>query len=610
MAYNYDWNQKNRFTFSALKELWRNTLRLGGVVWRERRGLFLGFLAAVVATSIFSFAQSGANALLINELVRIAGGNRVTTNLVLFLALMVAVGIVGTFLATLSRYFDKAMSFFTEERFQLMVLEAQAKADIAAHESTETKNLISKVMETGTWRMENFTSRGFFIVQNVTEVVIASSIIAFSSWWVFLVVLAGTIPALLNEVFYGYEVWGIFHSKAEIKRRFSDLRNHFYQLSDIVELKLFQNVKHFIGELGKLFAAFQNEQRTVERKKLAKDFSLTALSQIVIAFALVWFVLQVVGGTMEIGTLTFMIAAITGLRGALSSFFSNLGYQYQDNLFVTDVFALANMEPVIKVPADAAKLDPKTTPAIAFEDVTFAYPGTKEPVLRDFSLAIAPGEKLALIGVNGAGKTTLVKLLCRFYDPQKGRITLGGRDIRTIDLESWYAMLAVLFQEFSNYHFPVKEAIGVGRTSEPLAMERVKKSAEASEAHTFIEKWKEKYDQQLSREFTAGEQPSGGQWQKLALARTFYRDARVLVLDEPTSSIDAEAEAKIFEKLEDLPKERTVILISHRFSTVRRADTIAVIENGTVKESGTHEALLKKKGTYARLFALQAKGYR
>jgi ATP-binding cassette subfamily B protein len=225
-------------------------------------------------------------------------------------------------------------------------------------------------------------------------------------------------------------------------------------------------------------------------------------------------------------------------------------------------------------------------------------------------LKITPGEKIALVGVNGAGKTTFVKLLCRFYDPDEGRIMIGGHDLKEIDLEGWYNQLGAIFQDYSRYHLIVKEAIAIGRSGQASSLEKVKEAAQASEADTFIEEWEKKYQSMLGKEFTEGIEPSIGQWQKLALARTFYRDPKIMILDEPTSSIDAEAEAKIFEKLELLPSDRTVILISHRFSTVRQADKIGVIMEKGLQELGTHQDLLKLNGTYAKLFNLQAKGYK
>jgi ATP-binding cassette subfamily B protein len=352
------------------------------------------------------------------------------------------------------------------------------------------------------------------------------------------------------------------------------------------------------------------EEKKNEKKKLLSQLLVLCFSQTVIAFAIVYFTIQVVKGNLLIGTLAFILASVGDLRQSLSGLFSNLGRQYQDSLFVTDIFKLLDLKTTVEKPEKGIVLDPNKTPEIAFENVTFSYPGTKTEVLKNFSLKIVPGEKIALVGINGAGKTTFVKLLCRFYDPDEGRITIDGHDLKELDLESWYSQLGAIFQDYARYHFIVKEAIAVGRTGTASSLEKVKEAAQASEADVFIEEWEKKYEQMLGKEFTEGVEPSIGQWQKLALARTFYRAPSVLILDEPTSSIDAAAEAKIFEKLENLPKDRTVILISHRFSTVRQADKIGVVEEGELKELGTHEDLLKLNGTYAHLFNLQAKGYK
>ncbi len=405
-------------------------------------------------------------------------------------------------------------------------------------------------------------------------------------------------------------VWDILSGRAETRRKYWELHGHFNTLPSLIELKLFQNIPYFFSAIKELFHNFQMEEKRNEKKKLFSQLIVLCFSQLVIAFAIIFFTLQVVKGNLLIGTFTFILASIGDLRQSLSGLFSNLGRQYQDSLFVTDIFKMLDLKPSIEKPKKGIVLDSKKTPEIIFENVTFSYPGIKTAVLKNFSLKIAPGEKIALVGINGAGKTTFVKLLCRFYDPDQGRIIIGGHDLKELDLESWYSQLGAIFQDYVHYHFIVKEVIAMGKTGAASSLEKVKEAAQASEADIFIEEWEKKYEQMLGKEFTEGVEPSIGQWQKLALARTFYRAPSVLVLDEPTSSIDAAAEAKIFEKLENLPRDRTVILISHRFSTVHQADKIGVIEEGELKELGTHEDLLKLSGTYAYLFNLQAKGYK
>jgi ATP-binding cassette subfamily B protein len=312
---------------------------------------------------------------------------------------------------------------------------------------------------------------------------------------------------------------------------------------------------------------------------------------------------------MPIGQLVMVISAVEAFRLALSNFFSNLGMQSQDSMFVNDTFRLMELEPTIKLPEKGFKLEPGAVPEIVFDRVTFKYPGTTKYVLNDFSLTIKPGERIALVGTTGAGKTTLVKLLCRFYDPTNGRILIGGKDLREIDLDSWYAVLGVLSQNFACYQLPVKDGISMGRGNVGMDFNRVKESAEEAEAARFVEALDLNYDTVVGPDTSNAVKLSNGEWQKLALARTFYRDARVMILDEPTAAVDGEAEARIFERLRKNPDRTTEILISHRFSTVRSVNRIVVLEDGAIKEVGTHDELMQRQGAYARLFELQAKGY-
>lgn len=595
---------------SVLRDLLRHSIRLTAIVWRERKGTVLLLALVFIVVSGTTFLQAGSRGLLINELVAATRGNAASTRIAFFIALMIAASVVPALLSAIQSYLSKLFSFFLEEKFNVLLLEKRGAIDVAVHEDPSKNDLFNRVRESGQWHLRNFVDRQFFLIQNLTEVMIASTIIFVADWRLFFIILVGVIPELFVEAYYGRQVWGIHNSRAEIRRSFWDLHEHFYHLSSLIELKIFQNIRHFLVMIKELFQTFQQEEKRAERKRLWLQLCSLALTQIVIAYALVVLVQQVIAGHLLIGTFTFFLASIGGLRQSLSGFFSNLGRQYHDGLFIGDVFSLLDLKEVVKKPKSGIRLDQSKTPEIRFEDVSFSYPGTGRVTLKNFSLVISPGEKVALIGINGVGKTTFVKLLCRFYDPDKGKILIDGHDLRDVDLESWYALLSVLFQDYAKYHFIVKDAIAVGRTGNKFSLERVKDAAKASEADVFIEEWERGYEQKLGKEFTGGVEPSLGQWQKLALARTFYRNPAILILDEPTSSIDAEAEAHIFERVETLPQNRTVILISHRFSTVRHASKIAVIEHGTVKELGTHDTLLKLQGTYARLFNLQAKGYR
>ncbi|MFA5987460.1 MAG: ABC transporter ATP-binding protein [Candidatus Paceibacterota bacterium] len=602
--------EENMLSTNAIKGLVNNSWRLAKIIWAEERSLSIALIVVFSIVSAAPFLQSGVRGLLVNELVSVASGSTITSKLIWIVIGLILAGIIPAFLYTMQGYLSKLFYFFLGEKFELALVKKKGEIDIAVHEDPKYNDLFNKASENGVWRTQNFVDRQFYILQNLLETTIAAAVLIVANWWVFMIVLVGAIPELFVETRYGRQVWSIHTSNAETRRKFWDLRNHFDWLPSLVELRLFQNTEYFFSSIKNLFRDFREQEKVSEKERIKSILLAGGLSQAVMAFAAAWFVYEVVRGNLQIGTMTFLLASIGELRGSMSSLFGNIGRQYQDSLFVTDLFTVLDIKPVIKKQEKGIMLPKDKAPDIVFENVSFAYPGTNKFVLKDFSLKIVSGEKVAIVGLNGAGKTTFVKLLCRFYDPTKGRILVDGHDLKMVDLSSWYHHLGAIFQDYAKYHLTVKEAIAIGRTGHKLSIEKVKDAAKSSEADAFIGAWEKGYDQMLGRAFNEGVEPSIGQWQKLALARTFYRDPTVLILDEPTSSIDAEAEAKIFEKLGKMVDEKTVILISHRFSTVRQANKIVVIEGGKLREEGSHTKLIRLKGIYAELFKLQAKGYK
>ncbi|MBP6855589.1 MAG: ABC transporter ATP-binding protein [Candidatus Pacebacteria bacterium] len=602
--------KKATFSFRGIGSLFKNTHRIIALVWGEKKKLVISLAVLAIIEASIPFIVSGVRGELINELVRTAGQGIASDPLIWWLVAFVITLIIPALFSVLDMFSYQMFIYFIEEKFEMLIIAKKGEIDMAVQEDPQYNDLFNRVREDGVGRIQNFLVRQFTSIISIIGVIVASIIIVSFKWWLLLVIIIGTIPELITETKYGQYIWSIYESKSEIRRKYINIREHFNWLNQLTELKLFQNVANFTERIRVLFLEFQNEQRKNERNRLKARIGSSILSQAVIAVGGVWFVFEVVNGRMEIGTLVFALTSITQLRATLSEFFGTTAKQYQDNLFVSDVFKFLDIKQTLSRSHNPVVLDANSTPEIEFKKVSFAYPGTTRRVLKNISFTIPAGQKLAIVGVNGAGKTTLIKLLCRFYDPTEGVILVNGRDLKTIDIQSWYHMIGALFQDYARYHFEVKEAIAVGRLGLGTDIEKVKASAQAAEADVFIEEWEKKYHQQLGKIFSGGIEPSVGQWQKLALARTFYRDPRVMILDEPTSSIDAQAEAKIFEKLEQLPKDRTVLLISHRFSTVRRAHAIMVIKDGTMTEYGTHAQLLKKKGIYAQLFTLQAKGYK
>lgn len=287
----------------------------------------------------------------------------------------------------------------------------------------------------------------------------------------------------------------------------------------------------------------------------------------------------------------------------------NLNTVFDSSLYVQSLFDILEVQPIIKESEHPVKIDSNRPPLIEFKNVSFAYPDTSYKILDNFSLTINPGEKVAFVGENGAGKSTIIKLLTRFYDVSAGEILINGINIKELSLEDWYSHIGVLFQDFNRYEDAASENIYLGKNNQPKEIEQIVTASKLAGSHEMVEKFDKKYEQMLGRMFEGGLELSGGQWQKIALARAFFRNAPILVLDEPTSAIDAKAESQIFERVEKLSRDKTVIIISHRFSTVRNADKIFVMDKGRIKESGTHQELLKLNGQYAEMFRLQAKGY-
>ncbi len=593
--------------FGSVLELLRNSKRLLRLVWKEQRKMILIIVLLSLGISLMPFLKSGVLALLVNNLTNI---NTVGTGAITWLSVLAVMMIlVPELLYGLKSYVDRWFSIDLQESFEIFFISKKSTMDIATIEDPKFNDILNTLQERGVWPMVNMVEDMFMNLPNILGVIIASIILYTFSPWLFIIITIAVLPRVFVEAIYGDGVYGIYHAEASVRRRFWAFRDYFMDKRDLTEMKLFQSTGYFIKIIADIFHSFNTKQKTVERKRIFWHMVALLVTGGAIGGGVILVIRSVLSGETEVGTMIFVISAIIELEWALSGFLMNLAKQYKNSLFVSDLFRILDIKSNLPKASNPFKINPTQTPRIVFDDVSFSYPGTKREVLSHLSFTIESGEKLALVGVNGAGKTTLVKLLCRVYDPTIGRILIDGRDLRDLDIHSWLHTLGVLFQDYTSYQMKASESIALGRTSEPFDMDRVKWAAQGSEASEFIDEWENGYEQMLGKQFEGGIDPSKGQLQKLALARVLYRNPAVLILDEPTASVDAESEAKIFARLEALPKDKTVILISHRFSTVRTADKILVLKDGMVHELGSHTELIKKAGTYAEIFKLQAKGY-
>lgn len=480
--------------------------------------------------------------------------------------------------------------------------------DAGYFEDPKVQNLISKTRDTKTWKLPDML-RGFsYIVRHATMAVLSWSVMAAYGWeWPTIVTLA-CIPRLISQTKQGQIEWSVYGAGAPKAKRLWYFEWIMCEPVVLKEVRVFQTGEYLLEK----FRQTQHELYQMFRKPLDKYLPIWMglnIWEVAVIFAVTWWQIRKwQWGMVTVGGLTLFMEMVWQLKTNIVQTAVEMGILFSNNLYANDYRKVLALPDLVKEATNPQEIDFSKPPKVEFKEVSFRYPGKKTKVLKGINLVINSGENVALVGVNGAGKTTIIKLLCRFYEVTKGEILVNGVNIKEISRNDLYKLMGTLFQEFVHFHFTVKENIIMGDTSD-YSQERMELAAKQSGAAEFIDKFPHKYEQMLGREFDEGEEISGGQWQKLAIARAFYEQAPLLILDEPTSAIDAEAEYEIFSNLQKVYRDKTLLLVSHRFSTVRNADRIYVIEEGKVTESGTHGQLIRNKGKYAQMFAAQAKGY-
>jgi ATP-binding cassette subfamily B protein/ATP-binding cassette subfamily C protein len=571
---------------------WKNFAKdiswLFNIVWKKHFVILTSLLFVSTCIALVSLFQAYANGVLVNTIVN-SIGHAVNKNAVIFsLAIIGASLIVPAFLYLLQNFFERRVYFFLSKHFDLLMAKKRIEVDVQQYEDKEFNNFVNRVNQRGTHVISNTLTNIFYDYQSIITVLFSSFVIANKSLLIFVLIFLSSIPQLIISTSYGGRGWYIWGDdiNAEERRKYWSVRGFIEFLPALTEIKLFGLGKYFIEKINGFITGVEKKQLKNEDKYLYQQIFSTILSQGTLLFSIVYFTRQAIMGNMEAGMVIFLFGGMVGFQNSINALFSSIGRQQEDRLYIHDLSTFLKMKE--KIIDGSHELVIEKSPEIIFENVSFAYPEATKNVYESLTLKVSPGEKLAIVGLNGAGKTTLVKLLCRFYDTDKGRVLIDGKDIKTLKIDSWYKNIGILFQDYAKFDFPtVSELISFGNVSKKYDEEKIISSAKSADA-SFIDNWENKYNQQLGKTFKDGIEPSGGQWQKLGIARLFYRDPKIWILDEPTSSIDADAESKIFESLAKLPKEKTVILISHRFSTVRTADRIIVIDEGKVREDGTH----------------------
>jgi ATP-binding cassette subfamily B protein/ATP-binding cassette subfamily C protein len=597
-------------TIKSLPDIVKKTIRVYKNSWKNSGVYFLGYIIFSLVVAFSPYLRNWAQGEILNSFqLNIGHISQIYFSVAIFIVAIILPSIVSIF-----SQFASKMSYYKDgEFYENKVIEKSLSINPQLHEDKYFTNLLNKVNEKGIYVLNNFKLDSFSIILDFLVIIVVSVTLFHFSRMALLVIFITSIPTLLVNIKYGQGHWFIWGNDVDTEKRKKFWRFRYYidSFSSYIELYLTKSGKYFSLFRSNFLKETFVKQKQNELNLKNLGFLAGLINWAGIIYVIIYFINQVIDKSILVGTFVFVVSLVTGYTLTLTSFFRHLSLIYPDYKYIDNFFEFLDFKNSIE--NTGTKKFENKAPIIEFKNVYFKYPDSTKYVLEDFSLKIESGDKLAVIGLNGAGKTTFVKLLCRFYDVTEGEILFNGVNIKEYDLESWYEILGVLFQEYGKYEIPINELVMLGRydgdMDDKLAEKNVKHALKLAEAE-FVKSFPEKEKTQLGKEFTGGVDVSVGQWQKLAIARMFYRDPAVMVLDEPTSSIDAEAEMKIFETLETFSKSKTVIMISHRFSTVRNADKICVINEGRVYEHGTHEELIALNGEYARLFNLQAEGYK
>jgi ATP-binding cassette, subfamily B, bacterial len=588
----------------------RNTPPVLKIVWQSGPGVVIFGLVARLFASLLPLALLWIPKLIVDAIVhsRVAG-QPVSPRLWWLVAAEFSFAVLGGILARAIDYSDSLLADKYTRYVSIQVMKHAAELDLIAYEDPVFYDRLERARVQATDRLGMIQQIGRLIQLVITTVTLSVTIIFYSPW-LMLLLIAGVLPAFVGESHFAFLGYAKNFRQTPVRRQLDYLRSVGGSKEAAKELKLFGLSKFLTQRFTTLSDGIYNENVALSRGRLISGAFLSVIAFMGYYSAYVFVIWRTVTGVYSIGLWYLLSGAILQASSNLQQIFSTLSGIADQALFLTDLLAFFEMQPTIRSKPNALAAPRPMVRGFEFRDVSFRYPGNPRLVLDRLNFRLDTRERLALIGENGQGKTTIVKLITRLYDPTKGQILLDGVDLREYSLEDLYREIGVIFQDFMRYEMTARENIAVGRIEELDNLEALRQAARKSLADEVIGQLPHRFEQMLGRRFDGGVDLSGGEWQKIALARAYLRDAQLLILDEPTASLDARSEFEVFQRFAELTAQKMALFISHRFSTVRMADRIMVLESGRIVEQGSHQQLVALGGRYAAMFEMQAASYR
>jgi len=582
------------------------------LVWRASPrftllNALLTILQGVLPAILFSLSKNIVD----GALQALRAQTRAGTQHVFFVvAFWIALQVVSAVLNALGTLITSLQSDLLSHSINVQIITKASDLDLAYFENAQFYDKLENARREAGYRPGQMVVQLFTLLQQMITLLSVIGILASLSWWLTVLVIAASIPSMLFLAKYSRESYILQTRRAPEQRQLNYLGLLLTTDTPVKELRIFGLHNTLLERYRQIFAKFYRENRNVTARRTLAQLVTLILGILISGASYVYAVAEVIAGQITIGGFTLYYQAFQRSQTSVMNIVTGINSMYENALFLSNLFDFLAFAPELPVRPDPVPVPQPIREGIVLEHVSFKYPGTDTWVLEDISFAIRPGETVALVGANGAGKTTLVKLLTRLYDPTEGSITIDGIDLRDFDPAALRSRVGVIFQDYVKYQLTAGENIGFGRIEAMEEAGRIERAAVKAGADAVIAGLPQGYDTPLGRWFQDGQELSIGQWQKVALARAFMRDADLLILDEPTSSLDVRSEYEVFQAFGDLTEGKMAVLISHRFSTVRMAGRIVVIEDGRVIEDGSHDELLLRGGRYAELFDLQAASYR